>query len=137
MIKSKPEGIRTLDEIRARRAQHGGLGLAEQAAKPAWWGAEGDDLAAGPADILRMIASAMNEGLPTPIAVDTRTWSAETIIQVEPPHRDDWRAWWNRHGAGPWVVTQQQRGRYAHHRSYGSWRGWRVAILHLTEEDEQ
>ena len=87
-----------------------------------------------PADIHRMIAAGMSEGLPTPISIDTRPWEAEAIIQVTPSHRDDWRAWWNRHGAGPWAVTQQQHGRYVHHRSYGSWRGWRVVVLHVTED---
>ena len=102
------------------------LDLAEQAAKPTWWGAEGDDLAAGPADIHRMIAAGMSEGLPVPIAVDTRPWATEAIIQE----------WWHHHDAGPWAVTQQRRGRYIYHRSYGHWRGWRIVILHVTEDEQ-
>lgn len=98
------------------------------------FGAEGDDLAAGPADIHRMIAAGMSEGLPVPIAVDTRPWAAEAIIHVAPSHRDDWRAWWNRHGAGPWAVTQQRHDHYIHYRSHGHWRGWRIVILHVTED---
>jgi len=111
------------------------LGLAELAAEPAWWGVERDALVADPSGIFCMIALGMDEGLPTPISVDTRPWTVEMIIQVAPSHRDAWRDWWHHHDAGPWAVTQQRHGRYIHHRSYGHWRGWRIVILHV--EDEQ
>ena len=102
--------------------------------QPTWWGVEFGDHVAGPADIFQMISRGMSEGLPAPIAVDTRLWAAETIIQVAPSHRDDWREWWHQHDAGPWAVTQQRRGRYIYHRSYGNYRGWRVVILYVEDD---
>src|SRR5690554_3030025 len=130
------KGLRTLDEIRASRARCGDLNqVTDQIVReePTWWGVKHGDQVTDPADIFRMIAAGINERLPIPIAVDTRMWAAETIIQVTPSHRDDWRAWWNYHGAGPWAVTQRQNGRYIQHRSHGNWRGWRVVILYVTE----
>ena len=104
--------------------------------QPTWWGIERDDLVANLSGVLGMVALGMDEGLPAPISIDTRPWTVEMIIQVTPSHRDDWREWWHQHDAGPWAVTQQRRGRYIYHCSYGHWRGWRVVILHVTEDEQ-
>ena len=102
--------------------------------QPTWWGFEGDGQA-DLADIFRMIALGMDEGMPAPIAVVPRPWAVEMIIQVAPSHRDAWRAWWwRRRDAGPWAVTQRRRGRYIHRCSYGNWRGWRVVIRDVTKD---
>ncbi len=65
------------------------LSLAEHAAEPTWWGVKYGDQMADPLDVFWMIYAGMSEGLPIPIAVDTRPWAAEMIIQVTPSHRDD------------------------------------------------
>jgi len=129
------KGLRTLDEIRASRAQCSDLNqVTDQTVReePTWWGVKHGDQVTDPVDVFWMIYAGVCRGLPAPIAVDTRPWAAETIIHVAPSHRNDWREWWDRHGAGPWAVTQQRHDHCIHYRSHGNWRGWRVVILHVT-----
>lgn len=96
-----------------------------------------DDQATG-VDMMRTIAAALHEGMPSATAVHIYSWSTVLIHTHNISERDQWQGWWEQHGITDWDaevdVTGQGESITAHRRITGQWRGWSVELVHLTRE---
>jgi hypothetical protein len=87
---------------------------------------------ASAASVLQVVAHALTLGLPAPIGVEVVPLQRDVRIHVSESDWHEWRHWWNRHNAGPWRTTDEHTAGYIHHKTVGSYCGWRVTIVYLS-----
>lgn len=89
-------------------------------------------------DILlyRTLASARQEGLPEPTST-TVSGGVEPDVLLHLRGAEgwlEWQAWFTRHGADSWTLTEKRkrRGPYRYHYARAMWRDWRLSLVYLT-----
>lgn len=85
------------------------------------------------ADVHQQITEALTSGLPGQ-TVTVYYWLQAISIHTSPETWEEWRRWWNQHGAGPWTTTSTPVGGLLHMSTVGHWRGWTVEIVHVSKD---